>query len=71
MVDNNIRTIDGIPHGDYCYDEHGVCPYWSRVKRPDGEYGYCAKTGDEDCVILWDQCKTCGINEPEESEYEQ
>ena len=32
-----------IPHGAYCYDENGVCPYWSYDKeRHEQECGYCA-----------------------------
>lgn len=57
-----------IPRGPYCYDENGVCPYWScDTSRPSQENGYCAylETGDwedEGCSLLWDQVKECGEN---------
>ena len=53
-----------IPLGDYCYDENGRCPYWSLVETPDEEEGYCAFLDEYDWLLLWDQCKICGINEP-------
>ena len=46
-----------IPHGDYCYDDRGDCPYWFRRKRTNGkrklgkqENGYCSYLGKGD----WD-----------------
>ena len=68
-----------IPKGIYCYDENGVCPYWSLD--PDLPYqrnGRCAflKRSDSDVTspnlpdklqsassLLWDQCKECGVND--------
>ena len=56
-----------IPFGDYCYDENGVCPYWSLVEVLDetgiGEGGYCLFLDEFDSILLWDLCKICGINE--------
>lgn len=40
---------DIIPKGYYCYDENGVCPYWSiRKDKPHQRNGYCSylKRGD-------------------------
>lgn len=40
-----------IPKGLYCYDENGVCPYWSCDKdRPEQENGHCSflEKGDWD-----------------------
>lgn len=32
-----------IPVGDYCYDDNGVCPYWSTNPDYDEqESGYCS-----------------------------
>lgn len=61
-----------IPEGIYCHgmdDIHKVCPFWD--VHPDigpQECGYCHLTHDADWIgdsfgILWDQCKTCGIND--------
>ena len=59
-----------IPRGLYCYDENGVCPYWSILKdKPYQENGYCSymKIGDWEAdhffSLLWDQVKECGIND--------
>ena len=36
----NAKKI--IPHGDYCYDEKGLCPYWDiDDDRPYQYNGYC------------------------------
>lgn len=38
-----------IPKGYYCYDEKGVCPYWSiRKDKPEQMNGFCSfiKKGD-------------------------
>lgn len=43
-----------IPHGDYCYDDKGKCPYLSYRKRYKGknlskqENGYCKYLGKGD-----------------------
>ena len=58
-----------IPNGMYCYDDNGICPYWSlREDKPYQDNGYCAfmKEGDWDIDgvgLLWDQVKECGVNE--------
>ena len=58
-----------IPNGIYCYDENGICPYWSRdLTKPSQEGGYCEymQFGDwqsEHLSLLWDQVKECGIKE--------
>lgn len=32
-----------IPEGLYCYNENGVCPYWSlREDKPHQRNGYCS-----------------------------
>jgi len=60
-------TID-IPKGIYCYNENGVCPYWSiDSTKPEQENGYCAflEVGDWEpdgwTSYLWDQVKECGL----------
>jgi len=48
-ISNTIREIKGkspihIPKGSYCYDEEGVCYYWSIDERHKDLYqenGYC------------------------------
>ena len=38
-----------IPHGIYCYDERGKCPFWSiQQDKPNQRNGYCSflKQGD-------------------------
>lgn len=57
-----------IPSGIYCYDQKGCCPYFdSADNQPEQVNGYCwfLKKGDWDDGIgeLWDQCKTCGVND--------
>ena len=65
-----------IPEGDYCYkyietpskknnwrSKVKVCPYWHSIE--DGASAYCDVLQTEDCILLWDQCKECGINQPE------
>jgi len=64
LVENKNNKI---PKGPYCYNENGICPYWSLVKdRPSQENGYCKylKKGDWELEtgLLWDQCKECGEN---------
>jgi hypothetical protein len=69
-----MRNKDGIPFGYYCYDEEGICKYWTIDKtKPPQMNGYCGflKSGDSDVEgisLLWDQCKECGINIGEENE---
>jgi hypothetical protein len=62
--------VSVIPIGIYCYDENGVCPYWSLKGYRNG---YCKFLDIEDDQIdglglLWDQCKECGINMSYEDE---
>lgn len=56
-----------IPHGDYCYNESGSCPYWdSAENKPEQMNGYCWFMGKGDWCgtdLLFDQCKECGENE--------
>lgn len=60
--------VDKIPQGAYCYDEHGICPYWSkRNDKPAQENGYCSFLGRGDweakhLSLLWDQVKECNLN---------
>jgi hypothetical protein len=60
-----------IPHGYYCYDDRGICPYWSSDPSKGAQnYGYCSylEKGDwedeEDggWSLLWDQVKECFEN---------
>jgi len=64
-----------IPHGCYCYDEQGVCPFWEKIiKEEEGheyETGYCYFLQEEDCILLWDQCKICGENDFTQEELEE
>lgn len=66
-----------IPEGMYCYDEKGVCPYWSCeydyedldwMKMRPISYGKCSFLGvsdrdDPGPITLWDQLKECNIKE--------
>ena len=37
------KNTDIIPHGMYCYDDKGICPYWSiKEDLPEQENGYCS-----------------------------
>lgn len=41
-----------IPKGVYCYDEKGVCPYWSiKEGREEQENGWCSYLGKGDIEI--------------------
>lgn len=65
-MDKKKRDITDIPAGVYCYDENGVCPYWTlQVDKPYQENGYChfLQKGDWELMggLLWDQCKECSI----------
>lgn len=73
-----LASTGKIPDGIYCYAEH-TCPFWSfsRVARffyGDQLSGYCylMNEGDfnSDTMILWDQCKCCGINDEEDYDEE-
>lgn len=40
-----------IPHGMYCYNSEGLCPFWDKeLSKPHQENGYChfLKKGDWD-----------------------
>ena len=58
-----------IPHGIYCYDEKGHCPYLDTINGKPGQMnGYCwfLEVGDWEESgggLLWDQCKSCNIND--------
>jgi len=60
--------LEVIPAGPYCYDENGLCPYWSaNPNKHEQERGYCSllRRGDwqvEGLSLLWDQCKECNHN---------
>jgi hypothetical protein len=64
-----MKKENSIPKGIYCYDENGVCPFWSIRKDQDKQNnGYCSylKCGDWEnrlTSLLWDQVKECGIND--------
>ena len=57
-----------IPNGIYCYDENGICPYWSlRANKSEQENGHCSFLNEGDWEsdhfsLLWDQVKECGEN---------
>lgn len=75
MTKNKDQSV--IPNGHYCYDENGVCPYWSiREDQPAQRNGHCSylEQGDWEVTnenlpeelqsassLLWDQVKECGI----------
>lgn len=59
--------IESIPQGSYCYDEEGLCPYWTVNKnKPHQMNGYCyfMEMGDwqsENSSLIWNQVKECTI----------
>lgn len=74
-----------IPKGDYCYKitkiEHPkdkskppvihikVCAYWDEVDDMEGgSNGFCTHLHLED-PLIWDQCKSCGINDYDDEEF--
>ena len=68
----SLRSIvskdwDLVPVGMYCYHHSNGkfirCPYWSQ-KRGDA---WCELLQETDW-LLWDQCKLCGVNDPNECE---
>lgn len=52
------------------------CPFWDILPTlPEQSFGFChlMKIGDftkDGTDLLWDQVKCCGVNLPDESEYE-
>jgi len=64
-----MKKKNRIPKGIYCYDENGICPFWSiREDKEEMENGYCSylECGDWEnrlTSLLWDQVKECGIND--------
>ena len=72
--DEEIRQAmeDQIPKGIYCYDKHGLCPWFdAREDKPEQECGYChyLEAGDWEengTFLLWDQVKECGLNDDDE-----
>jgi hypothetical protein len=64
-MNKKIKVVESIPQGIYCYDDDGVCPFWSiRKDKPEQENGYCSflKKGDWDfnyCSLLWNKVKEC------------
>lgn len=54
-----------IPKGPYCYDENGLCPYWSVAGKGEDRVTHCSFLGitDEDYFTLEDQIKECAIND--------
>lgn len=72
-INEFIEEIDSkyIPKGDYCYDEKGICMFWSldKDKLPQ-ENGYCRYISKADWEskgtgLLWDMVKECDINTEE------
>lgn len=68
------NMLSKIPKGPYCYDENGLCPWWS--KRDDKDHqvsGYCKYLNEGDWETkgvshLWDQVKECDFNLDEEND---
>lgn len=71
-----IKDKSLIPEGVYCYTRISgskikLCTYWAYIINAPGQMnGYChyLESGDwEDFgfSLLWDQCKECGVNEPD------
>lgn len=43
MKDAVDKSTGVIPKGPYCYDDKGLCPYWSEdLSRHEQENGYCS-----------------------------
>lgn len=59
--------VESIPQGGYCYDEEGLCPYWTINKnKPHQMNGYChfMKKGDwhfDGLSLIWNRVKECTI----------
>jgi hypothetical protein len=70
LVYKNAESV--IPKGIYCYDEDGICPHWTlNPFHPEQMNGFCSylMKGDwqeNGTMLLWDQCKECGVNDGEE-----
>ena len=71
-----MKNENGIPHGEYCYDEEGLCKHWCiNDNEPEQMNGYCKYLkigdwmGDHGTGLIWDQCKECGENLSDESEF--
>lgn len=67
-VEDMDKINPSIPKGQYCYDENGLCPYWSQVlDKPYQKNGFCKflDMGDWNFVnfsLLWDKVKECDEN---------
>lgn len=68
----HLKTEKGesvIPPGIYCYGKDGNCPYWDKIPgKGEQQDGWCwfleqGDWQDEGTSLLWDQCKSCGVNE--------
>lgn len=68
----DTKDTECIPTGTYCHGKRGeqLCPYWAVAEdMPHQMDGYCdyLEKGDWELSaghsLLWDQCKSCGINE--------
>lgn len=75
LTEHAVKQI--VPHGDYCYNRDGVCPFWAKhPDKPKQENGYCSllMIGDweeKTHSLLWDQCKECGINDSDDYGYSE
>ena len=66
------KNWDLVPEGMYCYTRWSnetigctfPCPYWT-WKNGDA---WCNLIQETDSILLWDQCKICGINEDSEDD---
>ena len=69
LLDALQEIKDRIPEGVYCYSGEYKCPYWDMIDvwseqdKEMVEVGYCKYLEREDPILLWDQCKICGIKE--------
>ena len=75
LTESRVRAL--VPRGTYCYDKNGLCPFWSRFDDiyPSQSSGYCALLERGDWMahdsggtsLIWDQCKECGVNDPDDT----
>lgn len=77
VVSRHVRDGDRLVEvAPFQVPETARCPYWkARRDWSTQGYGYCRLTKMGDNVkhrpkrdgLLWDQCKSCGINDPDDS----
>lgn len=66
--EHKTANIKLIPKNTfYCYDNKGICPYHRTFNCKDKQSpfnNWCVFCNDTDGLILWDDCKICGVSEP-------